>query len=149
VYEIDNPSGRHMTHTHPERPETASFIMIMRHHAVSKAWWSASSMRSHKMSTVGAGLPFMRLRAIPRSQCSSCGTAKANVKDSQHQTPLHTASHQGYTEVIQSLITPPCRSESGGQKMRSHCLWHQDMEDWRPYNCLYSMVPRLGGLPFM
>jgi ankyrin repeat protein len=108
VYDIDNPSGRHMTHTHPERPE-----VLPLYYAASCGFYSVVKrlVDEHSQDVnsqgVNGGTPLhAALRnghsdiALFLLQCS----ADPNVKDSQYQTPLHIASQEGYTEVIRSLI---------------------------------------------
>ena len=111
VYDINNPSGRHMTHTHPEKPGVAPL-----YYAASCGFYSMvkrlvdSGAHSQDINTRGGngGTP---LHAALRNGHSDIALfllqrcAKANVKDSQHQTPLHIASQEGHTEVIRSLIT--------------------------------------------
>jgi ankyrin repeat protein len=109
VYDIDNPSGRHTTHSLPEKPGVAPL-----YYAASCGFYSMVKhlVDAHPQSvnTQGGngGTP---LHAALRNGHSEVALfllqhcAKANVKDSQHETPLHIASQEGYTDVIGSLIT--------------------------------------------
>ena len=109
VYDIDNPSGRHMTHTHPEKPGVAPLYYASScgfHGMVERL----VDVHPQDVNTQGrnGGTPLhVALRnghpEVALFLLQHC--AKANAKDSQHQTPLHIASQQGYTEVIRSLIT--------------------------------------------
>jgi ankyrin repeat protein len=109
VYDIDNPSGRHMTHTHPEKPGVAPlyYAASCGFHGMVKRLVVAHPQDVNTQGRSG-GTP---LHAALRNGHSEVALlllqhcAKANVKDSQHQTPLHIASQQGYTKVIRSLIT--------------------------------------------
>ena len=109
VYDIDNPSGRHMAHTHPEKPG----VMPLYYAASCGFDGMVKRLVNTHPEDVNAqgsngGTP---LHAALRNGHSEVALfllqhgAEANVKDSQHQTPLHIASQKGYTEVIRSLIT--------------------------------------------
>ena len=109
VYDIDNPSGRHMTHTHPEKPGVAPlyYAELCGFHDMAKRLVGAHPQDVDTQGGNG-GTP---LHAALRNGHSEVALfllqhcTKANVKDSQHQTPLHIASQQGYTEVIRCLVS--------------------------------------------
>jgi len=109
VYDIDNPSGRHMAHTHPEKPEVAPlyYASSCGFRGMVKRLVDAHPQDVNTQGRNGRTPLHVALRnghsEVALFLLQHC--AKANVKDSQHQTPLHIASQQGYTEVIRSLIT--------------------------------------------
>jgi len=109
VYDMDNPSGRHMTHTHPEKPGVAPlyYAALCGFHDMVNSLVNA---HPEDVDTRGGngGTPLHAALRKGRSEVAlfllqHC--TKADVKDSKHQTPLHIASQQGYTEVIRSLVT--------------------------------------------
>lgn len=109
VYDINNPSGRHMTHTHPEKPGVAPL-----YYAASCGFYSMvkrlvdTHLQDINTQYGDGGTP---LHAALRNGYSDIALfllqccAKADIKDSKHQTPLHIASQEGYIDVIRSLIT--------------------------------------------
>jgi ankyrin repeat protein len=109
AYDMDNPSGPHMAHNHPEKPEADPIYyaalcgfqsMVLRlvdaYPRVVNAPGGDAGTPLH--AALSKGHSEVALFLLQRR-------AKANVKDSRYQTPLHIASHQGYTDVIRSLIS--------------------------------------------
>ena len=109
TYDIDNPSGPHMVHTHPERQEAPPLYYA--------ALCGFKSMvvrlvNAHPQDVNGrrgdGGTPLHAALRMGHSEVALFllqHYAKPNVKDGRYQAPLHIASNQGYTDVIQSLIT--------------------------------------------
>jgi ankyrin repeat protein len=112
VYDIDKPSGPHISHTHPERPEATPlyYAALCGFHGMVKRLVDAHPQDVNSLNTQGedGGAP---LHAALRKGYSDIALflleegADANSQDHRLQTPLHIASHEGYTEVIRSLMT--------------------------------------------
>ena len=109
TYNMDNPSGPHMVHTHPEKPEAGPLYYA-----------ALCGFQSMVARLVDAYPQVINARGgdgrtpLHAALCRGHSEvalfllqhrAKANVKDSRYQTPLHIASHRGYSDVIRSLIT--------------------------------------------
>ena len=112
VHDIDKPSGPHMSHTHPERPEAMPlyYAALCGFQGMVERLVESHPQDVNSLNNQGGdgGSP---LHAALRKGHSDIALflldhhADPNVKDNRCQTPLHIASHEGYTEAIQSLMT--------------------------------------------
>jgi len=109
AYDMDNPPGPHMIHTHPEKPEAGPlyYAALCGFQSMVVRLIDAYPQVVNAPGGIG-GTPLHAALCKGHSELALFllqHRAKANVKDSRYQTPLHVASHQGYTDVIRSLIT--------------------------------------------
>ena len=109
TYDMVNPSGPHMVHTHPEKPKSGPlyYAALCGFQSMVARLVDAYPQVINAPGSDG-GTPLHAALSKGHSEVALFllqHRAKANVKDSWCQTPLHIASRQGYTEVIRSLVT--------------------------------------------